>query len=302
MARPPGSKNMIRFLDRKRIPTSRHTDVSYYPSSKNPLTVYQGQLSNARNFLLWLDKTQEALRSTISDLNVYLEANNVTSRRGPKGATSGKYKWYSQQLTLLESINGFESFVKQSLIVLTDLIAQFLKHTRFNGTVDVSRLIESSTPVSVGKLLWEDQLFHHPDSIDDATNKLIGAKLYTINRMTEENYPRGRALLCAFQIRHTLSHNCGYVTQSDMMKFRHIRFQVDQDQLIDPSKDQLGEAVLQFLEREAELFNAFLILETANSLNRILRSNGESIPWSKRRDFEILLGRSSNWDNLPWAQ
>ena len=245
------------FETRSTVPTARGSLLRYVAVDGTPLERYEKLLKHQQNFLAWLDQRHNLLTEANLEIAALSRATVTSGTAAAKSETFRKYEAYSLQLVLLEAINGLETFYKSLFIELARAIGSYVPDSRIKGTVDAKILWLHGAEVDPTSIIFESRLLHDCDRIDDVSQMLIAAKYYG----PQQGPARQRRLLslkCIFQIRHTLSHNSGVVTQSDSAKFALLRYSVTPNQFIDPSKDDLGLAVLQFLREEARAYASWL--------------------------------------------
>jgi len=244
--------------------------------------------------LQWIASRHESLQKAINKLDP-----NV---RGPKDKTYRKYKWYAEQQALLEVINAFEVFFKRSLIALAKSLKPYIPASKIKGSIDARVLWLTNGSEDVETLLFEPQLFHSLDAVDDATAMLIGRRRYQPDKLKGRlPRPRIKALKGIFQIRHTLSHNQGFVTSSDSARFQILDFKAHQGEVIDPSGDHTGRVIRKFLMEEAEGFTDWLLQQSADYLGKLNRMSNVTLLAFHKNTFEQLLGSHVDIDNLPWT-
>lgn len=292
MPRSQGAGNIQPFDARAEVATTSAQDVRHLArqSDLSPLDQFEALLRNQRNFLRWIDTRHSELTAAKRQID--------PNGRGPKDSVYRKYRWYTEQQSLLEAINGFEVFYKSSAIVLAKSIRRYVLPHKVKGSVDAKVLWMAQGSTSFVSLVFEHQLFHNLDVIDNATNMLIDAKRYTPNNLNGPLADRVRAIRCIFQMRHTLSHNQGRVTQSDSAKFAALGFAAEHGDVLDPGKDHLGDAVRDLLRLEAREFTNWILSKTATYLS----TPGQQHPLKqKTKDrIEKLLGSHPDLDALAW--
>jgi hypothetical protein len=212
--------------------------------------------------------------------------------KGPKEATFQKYGWYSKQLILLEAINGLEVFYKRTFIALGNLLREYISEEKVKGNIDAKVLWSLSGDVDVASLIFEPQLFHDYEKINEATKMLVGKFFYA------ENASKTKTLSAIFQIRHTLSHNGGLVTNSDNTKFRMLGFAIQPKEVIDPTAENLSMSIFRFLKEESQKFTDWLREQTII----FLKKRG-GIPATKKGDLQKLLGgENKDWlGTIKWV-
>ncbi len=298
MPRPKGAPNIVRFKDRNYIETSTNKEIKHLANlDPSPLKQFKDLLGHQENFLNWVDDRHHKLQ----------EANKILSeleggrKRGPKDAVYRKYRWYAEHLTLLEAINSFEVFYKQTLIVLASALREFIPPGNIKGSVDGRVLWSTTEDVNVASLLLEHRLFHDLDEVDKATQMLINARRYNVNNPKSPLKETIKAIQAIFQIRHTLSHNGGLVTGSDSTKLKVYGYDVPVEEVIDPTKEHLGKSVVGLLKEEATDFTDWLRKNTINYLQEVAERN-LLVPLSRRDTLSTQLGGGKEWDAVPWTE
>jgi hypothetical protein len=296
MTRPAGSANVVPFENRSSVTTTSAADIQHLSRYEHlsALDEFKNQLRHQRSFLQWITSRHESLQKAMNQLD--------SNGRGPKDKTYRKYRWYAEQQALLEAINAFEVFFKRSLIALAKSLKPYIPAGKIKGSIDARVLWVTNGSEDVETLLFEPQLFHSLDAVDDATAMLIGKRRYQPDSL-QGQYPRPRikAIKGIFQIRHTLSHNQGFVTSSDSAKFQILDFKAEQGEVIDPSGDHTGRVIRKFLKEEAEGFTDWLLQQSADYLRKLNRINNVALLAFHKNTIEQLLGSHVDIDNLPWT-
>jgi len=292
MARPIGATNIQPFETRTEVATTSAQDVQHLARQSDlvPLEQFKALLRNQRNFLNWIDTRHSELVQAKKQID--------PDGRGPKDAVYRKYRWYTEQQSLLEAINGFEVFYKRTVIALAKSIRRYVSPQKIKGNVESKVLWVAQGSASFISLIFEHQLFHNLDTVDEATNMLVGAKRYTPSNANGPLAGRVRALQCIFQMRHTLSHNQGRVTQSDNAKFSSLGYAAVHAEVLDPGRDHLGEAVRDLLQDEALNFTSWLLDRTAGFLGGVAQQRPRSRKTKDR--IEKFVGPHAALDALVW--
>lgn len=226
---------------------------------------------------------------------------------GPRTAVFDKYQGYAEQLVLLEAINAFEVFYKNMILGLARLLRNFVSLDQIKEKIEARLIwlldIDDFTQIdfSPTDLIFESRVFHDLEEINKATNMLIGQSRYI---RSGAMIKRMRAIERAFQIRHTLSHNCGRVTKSDAVKFKRLGCKITEGSVLDPSKNYLRRAVVDLLRNEADDFANWLREKTIVMLKAEVGKRGfpmtaaAAVPdW---REFWFLLGGTyADWQFIP---
>lgn len=294
MTRPVGTANIQPLENRNAIATTATQDIRHLAQQDNdtPREQFKALLRHQRNYLNWIDTRHRELLEAKRQLN--------PNGRGPKDAVYRKYRWYAQQQSLLEAINGFEVFYKRTFINLGEAIQSYVPPDKVKGTVEARTLWATATPSSTAALIFEHQLFHSLKNIDDLTNLLVGARRYMPDNVNGRFYTRSKALRAIFQIRHTLSHNQGRVTQSDMTKFAVLGYTVVQGEVLDPSSDHLGTVVRDLLTLEVDDFTNWLLDQSANYLSQSATNHGMVLLAAHRDAILNTVGSRPSLIGLPW--
>lgn len=295
VGRKTGTKNVELFGDRTSIATTSDDDIKHLArvvKATNFLT-FKTLIDHQFAYIKWIEDRHTELKK--------LKKAAAGSNRGPKESTYQKYKWYSEQLITLEAINAFETFYKQTLISLAKAIRDHVPAERLKGSVDSKILWSVRGRFSMPEVMFEHQLFHDLEKVDELTTILIQKKRYVFGSASLDLKKSIRAIETIFQIRHTLSHNQGYVTISDAAKFKMRGRSIESLQVIDPSKEKLGYAIRKFLLKEAEEFTVWLVDATSDYLKSRERDCGAILQNSILSRIESEIGTSAKLQALPWT-
>ncbi len=298
MPRPKGAANVTRFEKRSRIETSNNKEIRHLVDlGPSPLKQFKDLLRHQENFLNWIDDRHRGLQEAKKALTE-VEGGQ---KKGPKDAVYRKYRWYAEHLTLLEAINSFEVFYKQTLIALASALREFVPPGNIKGSIDGRVLWSTTGEVDIASLLFEHQLFHDLENVDKATQMLVNARRYNVNNPKSPLKETIKAIQAVFQIRHTLSHNGGLVTGSDSTKLKVYGYDASVEEVIDPTKEHLGKSVLVLLKDEASAFTDWLRKSTIVYVQEAADRN-LLIPLSKKQTLSMQLGGGKDWDTVPWSE
>ncbi len=213
---------------------------------------------------------------------------NLRNYVGRKVGGSPNYATVAQRHTaaldrmlIVNFVEAFERFLKEIASVCVNHLAQCVLDDRFDklGQVKGSFLAAHFDAGSLGKALCESGTWLDCDEVNLRFRRLLSdsfesdrANFYVFpkkGQMPENAQFRYPVMSLLWQIRHTIVHNLGQITQSDAVKFRLLaRGQVDAPRLLVPTRDDvryvkrfLDEAAedinLRVVERLAELLTAF---------------------------------------------
>ena len=294
MTRTTGAKNIVAWDKRLTVPTTSSADIKHLAStaSSTPLAEFDSTISHQRNYLSWIDTRHTELTK--------LKKTAAGSAKGPKDATFRKYRWYAEQQALFEAVNAFEVFYKRTFINLAQALRAYIPSERIKGAVDAKVLWVVRGKASVPALIFEHQLFHDLEQIDKASQMLIDGRRYNIANPSKAMRLTVKALQAAFQVRHTLAHNQGYVTTSDSAKFEFAGYTVQKFEVIDPKKEQTGEAIRRFLLQEAKDFTNWILDAAAAYLDKLNKDTGIVLRNASLNRLESSVGKTANLSALPW--
>jgi hypothetical protein len=302
MGRTIGAKNVQAFENRHKVETSNGDQVRHLADIKGtPLQEFVGLLQHQKRFVDWVDSRH----STIVDLKADIDQlNGLQKRSGPRGAKNAtfvKYRWYAQQLIMLEAVNAFETFYKKTFVALGTVLRDYIKAEVFKDyRIDATVVWSTAGIVSAPVLIFEQGLYHDLEAIDKATQALVRQRRYNQQDPKSAISKRITALRIIFQVRHTLSHNNGMVTDGDAAKFRRLGFAVNAGEIIDPAKDNFGLAILKQLQTEAGDFTDWLARAVHEFLNSQVEQGNLLIPYTKKKEMIEILGEHDCWKHVMW--
>lgn len=291
MPRTKGSTNIKAFDDRYSIPVSTTQAIQLRGTELAPLEQFKASVRHQRNYLEWLQSRHDKINKLKAEL-VRCRNGKPPKRTGAKDKTHRKYSWFAECMALLDVINSFEFFYKASCIGLATALTNVVPASRIKGVVE-ARFIWQSWDYSAQHLIFEHRLFHDLKQVNEVTEMLIGKTYYK----TQANDKTYRCIHAIFQIRHTLSHNCGQMTQSDATKLQALGFEAWPDGAIDPRAGNLGKAIFRFLEDEAQKFTDWLEKETFEYIKKADLGTGGMVPVRKSELLKLFNG-SKAFDTL----
>jgi hypothetical protein len=282
--KPIGTKNILSLGERKSIPTVASMDLSTGHDDKNAKKALSQLVKVNDNFIRWIKKHHGMLSKVV-------EGGKPPSKLKKK--IFDKYCWYAEKLVILEAINGFETFYKNSLISLATVLRDYVDIENITGNVDI-KILWIHKHHSPPKLLLENQIFYDLAAIDKYTRMFLNKARYdgSNKKLKREIQEICRGIRCMFQIRHTLSHNNGKVIKADRTKFKSLGYDVAVDQFINPLAESLAESIKKLIETESEFFSNFLKVEALNILKK--KSSSEEIPMEIK---DILMSEFGTIEN-----
>ncbi len=291
MPKTKGAKNITPFTSRTTVPVSNTQAIQFRGERLSPLEQFKASVNDQRNYLKWLQSRHEKIIDLNAEL-VHKKTGHSPTRKGAKDATHRKYFWFAECMGLLGVINSFEFFYKASCIELATALADIIPLEKITGSVE-ARFIWQSRGYSAQHLLFEHRLFHDLKNVNEVTKMLVGQTYYQPNQVAY------RYIHAIFQIRHTLSHNCGQITQSDATKLKILGLEAARDGVIDPGEECFGEAIFRYLIDEATNFTKWLETQTVDLIEENSGPAGASgiVPVHKSYLLKIFPG-STAFDRL----
>ena len=304
MGRTTGARNITEFRHRSEVATSASADILHLAALKgSPLQRFRDALRHEDNFLDWIVDRHSTLKRLYVANKALAGAKRRQGPQGPKDTVFRKYWWYAEQLVLLEAINNFEVFFKQSFIELALILQELIPPDRIKGLVEARVLWSLKGDVSAPALIFEPQLFHDVENINDATRLLFGSGKTRYSSSNSRKKELIRSMRAVFQLRHTLSHNAAVVTASDAAKFRAFGLRAESGSVIDPTKDHLSTAVFRFMDSESAAFTFWLRAETISFLKDAVDERSLDIDAGKEPILRGLLGgAASDWATVTWSK
>ena len=198
----------------------------------------------------------------IWDMYEAIEANR--RRLHPSAPTTRQYLFRLRAMLLVTLIESFERFLKEVAAACIDLIAPYILDDRF----DVFRVQGSAFAAhfgtdSLGHALCETSTWLDTASINNRFRSLLADPfeegkfvLIPVGRKDDvADRERHASLELVWQLRHTVVHNVGVITQSDAVKFRLlVKHEVHSPRLLVPTREDLR-YLKRFLDETAKACN-----------------------------------------------
>jgi hypothetical protein len=178
---------------------------------------------------------------------------------------------------VVELVEVFERFLKQSAAVCIDAVAPFVVDDRFNEfSVKGTVLAAHFDAKGLGEALCESDTWLNCEVINKRFRKTLelptpgGAGFDLLSRDNAANRDRYETLSLLWQVRHTIVHNVGVVTRSDATKLRILsRRAVTPEVVLTPTRDDLR-YVKKFLDEVAAWVNQRVGTRLADVLSAFL--------------------------------
>lgn len=161
-----------------------------------------------------------------------------------------RHMGHLQRMVLVELLESFERFLKELASVCVDFLAPYAIDDRFDEFIprrgeQVAAFVHAG---SIGRALCESDTWLKNETINRRFKSLLKTPFDSEwellfpgrNQQPVAERERAATLAILWQIRHTLAHNVGVITQSDAMKFRMLmKTAVGADQQLFPSQNDL---------------------------------------------------------------
>jgi hypothetical protein len=189
----------------------------------------------------------------------YIERN--FNRLELQTAARGQHMGRLHGMLLVNLIETLERYLKEVASVCVDCLAHYVLDDRFNTfRLQGSALAAHFGTNTLGRSLCESSLWLDCDEINDRFRRLLSLPFETGTFLLFPKQPsaereRYETLSIVWQLRHTIVHNVGVVTQSDAIKLRLlIRAPVQAPRVLAPTRDDFR-YLKRFLDETATLCN-----------------------------------------------
>jgi hypothetical protein len=169
----------------------------------------------------------------------------------------------------------FERYLKEVAAACVDCLARQILDDRFNAfRVQGSALAAHFGADTLGRSLCESATWLDNDEVNERFRRLLAAPFESGNFLLFPKQPaadreRYDTLGIVWQLRHTIVHNVGLITQSDAIKLRLlVRAPVPQMQVLAPTRDDIR-YLKRFLDETAERSNRRIGTRLAELLTAI---------------------------------
>jgi hypothetical protein len=164
-------------------------------------------------------------------------------------------------MTLVNLVESFERYLKEVAAACVDCLARYVLDDRFNAfRVQGSALAAHFGADTLGRSLCESATWLDCDEVNDRFRRLLADRFEAGSFLLFPKQPpadreRYDTLSIVWQLRHTIVHNVGVVTQSDAIKLRLlVRGPVPSLQVLAPTRDDIR-YLKRFLDEMAERCN-----------------------------------------------
>ncbi len=209
------------------------------------------------------------------------------------------------RMLIVNLIEAFERFLKEVASVCVNHLAKCVLDDRFDslGQVKGTSIAAHFGAESLGRALCESGTWLDCDTANDRFRRLLsdpfdssGGRFWlfpTRGQNPVDQRFRYGVMSLLWQIRHTIVHNLGQVTQSDAVKFRLLaRQSVDAMRLLVPTGDDVR-YVKRFLDETADSVNWRVVTRLAELLTTFHSDNPnlfvpQQVANELSRDFGVM--------------
>lgn len=166
-------------------------------------------------------------------------------------------------MVLVNLVETFERYLKETAAACIDALGAFVLDDRFDGfRVQGSVLAVHFGTDTLGKALCESSTWLDTASINTRFRSLLADPfeegkfvLLPSGKKDTPDRERYETLDIVWQLRHTVVHNVGVITQSDAVKFRlMVKEEVASPRFLVPTRDDIRH-LKRFLDETAEVSN-----------------------------------------------
>ena len=193
-------------------------------------------------------------------------------------------RWHLARLhgmVLVNLVETFERYLKETASACIDALGEFVLDDRFDGfRVQGSAMAVHFHADSLGKALCESSTWLDTGSINNRFRDLLADPfeegkfvLFPSGKKDSPDRSRSEMLDIVWQLRHTVVHNVGVITQSDAVKFRlMVREQVAAPRFLVPTRDDIRH-LKRFLDEAAESCNIRIGTRMAEVLSALFAAD-----------------------------
>lgn len=233
------------------------------PEARVPLAHYERSINDIWNLLLYFERNLGRVPLSAAALRAHMARLHA--------------------MILVNLVETFERYLKEVAATCVDCLAQYVLDDRFNTfRIQGSGLAAHFGTETLGRALCESTTWLDCEEINDRFRKLLAdpfqkdGRFFLFPRQGQEPASeRGRleTLSIVWQLRHTVVHNVGVITQSDAIKLRLlVRAQVPSLKILSPTRDDIR-FLKRFLDETAAAANDRIGTRLAEVLSTIHTDN-----------------------------
>jgi hypothetical protein len=253
------------------------------PESFSPLEHYRRSANDAWNLIAYMKRN-------VARVNYYSKPFDRHMSR-------------LHAMALANLVGAFERFLKELAVICVNELADFSLDSRLDEfSIKGSVASAHFTSGSIGNALCESDTWLNLEVINKKFRKLLAdpfgdGDFYVFpmksQHGTNDEVKRSELIPAIFQLRHTLVHNLGVVTESDATKLRRIlQTTIAGQRVLTPTSRNVRQ-VKAFLDETAKSINQRMAIRLAGLLTKLKQKNYLSIdPASKAQMLATLFGVS----------
>jgi len=234
------------------------------PESLSPLEHYRRSANDAWNLIAYMKRN-------VARVNYYSKPFDRHMSR-------------LHGMALANLVGAFERFLKELAVICVDELADFSLDSRLDEfSIKGSVASAHFATGSIGNALCEADTWLNCNRINDKFRKLLadpyeeGGKFYIFpmkkGHGSEDELKRSRLISAIFQIRHTLVHNLGVITESDATKLGQIlQTDIDGKKVMTPSSRNVSQ-VKRLLDEAASAINERMAKRLSELLSTLQQEN-----------------------------
>jgi len=258
---------------------SNSTDL---PSeSSSPLEHYRRSANDAWNLVVYVKRN-------VSKVNHY-----------PKSFDGHRGRLHA--MCLANMVGAFERFLKELAVVCVNNLRDFSLDARLDEfSLKGSVVAAHFNTQSVGNALCEADTWLNLETVNNKFRKLLAdpfipGSFYVFPMTTQQGeqdeVDRSQLIPAIFQLRHTLVHNLGVITESDATKLRRIlQSPIQGNKVLRPSSWNVLQ-VKKVLDAAAKNINSRVAIRLAELLQKMHQENYLNLdPASKAQELATLFG------------
>lgn len=244
-------------------------------------------------------------RRTSTDLwNSVLYVERAFTQPGLYRAVAERHLGRINCMVMINLIENFERFLKETAATCVDHLVNYVLDDRLNVfDIQATGLASHFGSATLGKSLCESGTWLNSEEINARFRKLLsdpfqqGGNFFHLfpkpNQQPEDERWRFPVLGLIWQMRHTIVHNVGVVTQSDAVKMRlWAREPVQSPRMLTPTRDDLR-YIKRFLDESAEVCNRRIGVRLAELLTALLHETpGLFVPQDEADQLTSAFGNT----------
>jgi hypothetical protein len=235
------------------------------------------------------------------NLVVYVKRNVTKANYYPKSFDGHRSRLHA--MCMASIVGAFERFLKELSVVCVNNLKEFSLDARLDEfSLKGSVVAAHFNTQSVGNALCEADTWLNLDTVNKKFRKLLAdpfedGSFYVFPMKTQHGLQdavnRSQLILAVFQLRHTLVHNLGVITESDATKLRRIlQAPIEGNKVLRPSSWNVVQ-VKKILDEATKDINLRMAIRLAELLEKMHQESYMIVdPASKAQELATLFRTS----------